>query len=54
MMGKWSGESACVVHDIRMYSVSDTVVISGEDVCCSVACRTLVGVGVLVLCGLSC
>ena len=32
--------------------VLDTVVISGEDVCCSVVFGTLVGV--FVLCGLSC
>ena len=29
---------------IVMYSVLDTVVISGEDVCCSVVFDTLVGV----------
>ena len=23
-----------MVHDVRLYSVLDTVVISGEDVCC--------------------
>ena len=45
MMGKWSDDSACwVVHDVRLYSVLDTVVISGEDVCCSVVFGTLVGV----------
>ena len=33
-----------VVHDVRLYSVLDTVVISGEDVCCSVVFATLVGV----------
>ena len=33
MMGKWSDDRACcVVHDIRLYSVLNTVVISGEDV----------------------
>ena len=37
MMGKWSDDSACsVLHDVRLYSVFDTVVISGEEVCCSV------------------
>ena len=41
-----------VVHDVRLYSVLDTVVISGEDVCCSVVFGTLVAV--FVLCGLSC
>ena len=44
-MGKWSDDSACwVVHDVRLYCVLDTVVISGEDVCCSVVFGTLVGV----------
>ena len=33
-----------VDHDVRLYSVLDTVVISGEDVCCSVVFGTLVGV----------
>ena len=29
IMGKWSDDSACsVVHDVRLYSVLDTVVIS--------------------------
>ena len=32
------------MHDVRLYSVLDTVVISGEDVCCSVVFGTLVGV----------
>ena len=45
IMGKWSDDSAWwVVHDVRLYSLLDTVVISGEDVCCSVAFGTLVGV----------
>ena len=44
----WSDENTCVVHDVRMY------IVSGEDVCCSVVCGTLVGVLCLVLCGLSC
>ena len=53
MMGKWSDDSACRVgHDVRLYSVVDTVVISGEGVYCSVVFGTLVGV--FVLCGLSC
>ena len=29
---------------VRLYTVLDTMVISGEDVCCSVAFGTLVGV----------
>ena len=33
-----------VVHDVRLYSVLDTVVMSGDDVCCSVVFGTLVGV----------
>ena len=33
IMGKWSDDSACcVIHDVRLYSVLDTVVISGDDV----------------------
>ena len=40
--------SVCyVVHDVRLYSVLDIVVISGEDICCSVVLGTLVGVSVL-------
>ena len=43
----WSDDRACwVVHDVRLYSLLDTVVISGEDVCCSVVIGTLVGVSV--------
>ena len=41
MLGKWSDDS---VHDVRLYSVLDTVVVSDEDVCCSVVFGTLVGV----------
>ena len=45
MMTKWSANSACgVVHDVRLYSVLDTVVISGDMFCCSVVFGTLVGV----------
>ena len=45
MMGKWSDDSACsVVHDVQLYSVLDTVVISGEDVCYCVVFGILVGV----------
>ena len=45
IMGKSSDDSECsVVHDVRLYSVLDTVVISGDDVCCSVVFSTLVGV----------
>ena len=31
----------CVVHNVRLYSVLDTLVISGEDVSCSVVFGTL-------------
>ena len=49
IMCKWSDDSACsVVRDVRLYSVLDTVVISGDDVCCSVVALWLV---CLVLCG---
>ena len=42
MMGKWSDDSAClIVHDVRLYSVLDTVEIYGEDVCCSVVFGTM-------------
>ena len=65
MMGKWSDVSACwVVLDVPLYSVLDTVIISGDDVCCSVVFDTLVGVFVIsvmwselllvVLCGHQC
>ena len=33
-----------VVRDVRLYSVLDTVVISGEYVCCSLVFSILVGV----------
>ena len=36
MMGRWADDACWVVHDVRLYSVLDTVVISGECVCCSV------------------
>ena len=43
MMGKWSDDSVClVVHDVRRYSVSDTVVTSGDDARSSVVFGTLV------------
>ena len=45
MLDKWSDDSVCcVVHVVRLYSVLDTVVISGEELCCSVVFDTLVGV----------
>ena len=44
-MGKWSDDSVCgVVHDVQLYGALDTVVISGNDICCSVVFDTLVGV----------
>ena len=40
-------DCACgVVHDVWLYSVLNTVVISGERVCCSVVFGTLVDVSV--------
>ena len=39
-------------HDVLLYNVLDTVVISGEVVCCNAGFSTLVGV--FVLCALSC
>ena len=54
-MGKWSNDSACwVVHDVRLYSVLDTVVISGDDVCCSVVLELWLVCLCLVLCGPIC
>ena len=45
IMGKWFDDSTVrVVHDVRVYSVLDIVVISGDDVCCSVVPGTLAGV----------
>ena len=38
------GSVCFVVHDTRLYSELYTVSISGEDVCCSVAFVTLVGI----------
>ena len=35
-----------VCHVVRLYSVVDIVVISGDVVCCSVVCGTMVGVSV--------
>ena len=47
MLGRWSDDSACsIVHDVRLYSVLEPVVISGEDVCCSLVFGTLVRVSV--------
>ena len=49
IMGKWSDDSAfLVVHDVWLYSVLDTVVISGDKVCCSVVFGTLFGVFIRV------
>ena len=43
ILGRWPVDSVrSVVHGVWLYNVLDTVVISGEDVCCSV-----VGVSVL-------
>ena len=47
MIGWRYDDSVCsVIHDVRLYSVLDIVVISGEYVCFSVVCDTLVGVPV--------
>ena len=44
MMGNWSDDNACrVVRDVQLY----TVVISAEEVCCSVVFATLIGVFVI-------
>ena len=44
IMGRWSEFSVCMV--VRLYSVVEIVVMSGEVACCSVVCGTLVGVSV--------
>ena len=47
IMGRWSDDGACrVVHDVRLYNVFDSVLISGEDVYCNVAPGTPVSVSV--------
>ena len=47
IMGRWSEFSACIgCQVVRLYSVVEIVVMSGEVVCCSVVCCTLVGVSV--------
>ena len=46
-MGRWSEFSAYIVFQVvRLYSVVEIVVMSGEVACCSVVCGTLVGVSV--------
>ena len=52
IMGRWPEFSACIVcHVGRPYSVVEIAVMSGEVVCCSVVCGTLVGVSVFsVMC----
>ena len=55
MMGKWYDDRACrIVHDVHLYSVLDTVVISGDDVCCSLVFILWLVCLCLVLCGSSC
>ena len=47
IMGRWFEFSACIVClVVPLYSVVEIVVMSGEVVCCSVVCGTLVGVSV--------
>ena len=47
IMGRWSEFSACILCQVvRLYSVVEIVVMSGEVACCSVVCGTLVGVSV--------
>ena len=52
IMGRWSEVSVCIVCQVvRSYSVVEIVEMSGEVVCCSVVCGTLVGVSVFsVMC----
>ena len=43
IMGRWSEFSACIVCQVvRLYSVVEIVVMSGEVAWCSVVCGTLV------------
>ena len=45
IIGRWSDFSACIVCQVvRLYSIMEIVVMSGEVACCSVVCGTLVGV----------
>ena len=45
VMGRWSEFRACIVcYVVRLYSVVEIVVMSGEVACCNVVCGTLVGV----------
>ena len=47
IMGRWAEFSACIVRQVvRLYSVEEIVVMSGEVAYCSVVCGTLVGVSV--------
>ena len=47
IMGRWSEFSACIVCQVvRLYSIVEIVVMSGEVACCSVVCGSLVGVSV--------
>ena len=42
IMGRWSEFSACIVcRVVRLYSLVEIVVMSGEVSCCSVVCRCL-------------
>ena len=48
IMGRWSEFSACIVCQVvRLYSVVEIVVVSGEVACCNVVCGNLIGVSVL-------
>ena len=50
IMGRWSEFSACIVCQVmRLYRIVDIVVMSGEVVCCSVVCGTLVGVSMFIM-----
>ena len=49
IMGRWFAFSACIVCQVvRLYSVVEIVVMSGEVARCSVVCGTLVGCRCLV------
>ena len=52
IMGMWSKFSACIMCQVvRLYSVVEIILMSGEVACCSAVCGTLVDVSVFsVMC----
>ena len=55
IMGRWSVFSECIVCQVvRLYSIVEIVVMSGEVACCSIVCGTLVDVSWFSVMYLSC